>query len=77
MKNHKIDRRGDAKRCFHSKNIRNEGIPGLKIVSFEKSPITLVEQLIYSYYFSWYITSFTSFTVRATLGSAPATRFGA
>ena len=31
----------------------------------------------YAYYFFWYITSFTSLTVRGTSGKAAATRFGA
>ena len=36
-----------------------------------------VDKILWLFYFFRYITSFTSFTVRATSGKAAATRFGA
>lgn len=75
MKNHGKDATKKAERCA-----LNEIYFSRVVLREQKSPVvqaqTGLHHLIVNY-FTWYITSFTSFTVRGTSGNAAATRFGA
>jgi hypothetical protein len=75
MKNHGKDAIKKAERCTLTEIYFSR-----VVLRKQKSPVmrtqTGLHHLIVNY-FTWYITSFTSFTVRGTSGNAAATRFGA